>query len=79
VSRLKAAGFYAFPFRGKVGRGVGCTSRLFPATKTHPHPNPPLEREGASAGNIHRPHPHPSPPLEREGVTAAIARFATAA
>ena len=49
VSRLKAAEFYAFPFRGKVGMGVGCTLRLFPATKTHPHPNPPLEREGVTA------------------------------
>jgi len=36
--------------------------------ETHPHPNPPLEREGTNARDIlDSPHPHPSPPLEGEG------------
>jgi hypothetical protein len=30
------------PFKGEVRRGMGS----FRADKTHPHPNPPLEREG---------------------------------
>ena len=33
---------------------------------THPHPNPPLEGEGANVKDFLRPHP-PSSPLEGEG------------
>ena len=38
---------FSSPFKGEAGRGMGWIKRMFCATFTHPHPNPPLEGEGA--------------------------------
>ena len=55
VSRLKAAEISSFPFRGKVGMGVGLhCGHPHAITKTHPHPNPPLEGEGTKQKRPYR-------------------------
>jgi very-short-patch-repair endonuclease len=62
--RLQAAGFQMLRFRNnEVLRDVDTVVEvIWMALQPHPHPDPPLEGEGA------QPHPHPDPPLEGEGV-----------
>jgi len=45
--------FSSFPFKGKVGMGMGFVRAIEIVdcvTIAHPHPNPPLEREGTFSG-----------------------------
>ena len=65
---LESAGFRVMRFWNNQ-----CLNEIEPVVEAiwlaleepHPHPNPPLEREGANVRSTHR--PHPNPPLEGEG------------